>query len=78
MTSPPVLELTGLTRTYQSGQGRRTVLKGVDYSFHAGHMYAVVGPSGSAKTTLLSLASGLDSPTSEPSASRAATSPASA
>ncbi|MDQ0775721.1 putative ABC transport system ATP-binding protein [Streptomyces aurantiacus] len=63
VTSHPTLELTGLTRTYQKGQGRRTVLKGVDYSFRAGRMYAVVGPSGSGKTTLLSLASGLDSPT---------------
>ncbi|WP_455351995.1 ABC transporter ATP-binding protein [Streptomyces sp. SYSU K217416] len=60
----PVLELTGVARTYQSGNRKRTVLKSVDYRFEAGRMYAVVGPSGSGKTTLLSLASGLDSPTS--------------
>lgn len=66
MTSPtpdPVLELTGLTRSYQSGNRERTVLKGIDYTFKPGRMYAVIGPSGSGKTTLLSLASGLDSPT---------------
>ncbi|MFI1012833.1 ABC transporter ATP-binding protein [Streptomyces sp. NPDC020965] len=66
MTSPtpdPVLELTGLTRSYQSGNRERTVLKGIDYTFEPGRMYAVIGPSGSGKTTLLSLASGLDSPT---------------
>ncbi|MGV9316392.1 ABC transporter ATP-binding protein [Streptomyces sp. NPDC003691] len=65
MTSPrqdPVLELTGVTRTYRSGNRKRTVLRGVDYGFEPGRMYAVVGPSGSGKTTLLSLASGLDSP----------------
>ncbi|WP_327351281.1 ABC transporter ATP-binding protein [Streptomyces sp. NBC_01304] len=67
MTSPgaaPVLELTDLTRTYQTSNRRRTVLKGVDYSFESGRMYAVIGPSGSGKTTLLSLASGLDAPSS--------------
>ncbi|MER7172277.1 ABC transporter ATP-binding protein [Streptomyces mesophilus] len=59
----PVLELKGLTRSYESGNRRRTVLKGVDHAFEAGRMYAIVGPSGSGKSTLLSLASGLDSPT---------------
>ncbi|WP_283136145.1 ABC transporter ATP-binding protein [Rhizohabitans arisaemae] len=60
----PVLELTEVTRSYQSGNRRRTVLKGVSYAFEPGRMYAVIGPSGSGKTTLLSLASGLDSPSS--------------
>ncbi|MEU9608547.1 ABC transporter ATP-binding protein [Streptomyces sp. NPDC048057] len=67
MTSPtpaPVLELTEVTRSYQSGNRKRTVLKGVSYAFEPGRMYAVIGPSGSGKTTLLSLASGLDSPSS--------------
>ncbi|MFI9583885.1 ABC transporter ATP-binding protein [Streptomyces sp. NPDC052236] len=62
--SSPVLELTDLTRTYQSGNRKRAVLKGVSYAFEPGRMYAVIGPSGSGKTTLLFLASGLDSPTS--------------
>ncbi|MFF3734862.1 ABC transporter ATP-binding protein [Streptomyces sp. NPDC002476] len=59
----PILQLTGLTHTYQSGNSRRIVLKDVNYSFEQGRMYSVIGPSGSGKTTLLSLASGLDSPT---------------
>ncbi|MEU5343325.1 ABC transporter ATP-binding protein [Streptomyces sp. NPDC020766] len=62
-TTTPILQLSGLSRAYQSGTSRRTVLKDVDYSFEEGRMYAVVGPSGSGKTTLLSLAGGLDSPT---------------
>ncbi|MFE4668761.1 ABC transporter ATP-binding protein [Streptomyces sp. NPDC056716] len=62
-TPTPILRLTGLSRTYQSGNSRRTVLKDVNYSFEQGRMYSIVGPSGSGKTTLLSLASGLDSPT---------------
>ncbi|MFE8978740.1 ABC transporter ATP-binding protein [Streptomyces cyaneofuscatus] len=64
MTPPPVLELTGVTHTYQNGNRRRVVLKDIDHRFEAGRMYVLVGPSGSGKTTLLSLASGLDSPTS--------------
>ncbi|MGW1278242.1 ABC transporter ATP-binding protein [Streptomyces tsukubensis] len=64
-TAPgPVLELTDITHSYKSGHRKRSVLKGVGYSFEPGRMYAVIGPSGSGKTTLLSLASGLDSPTS--------------
>ncbi|MGW6457608.1 ABC transporter ATP-binding protein [Streptomyces sp. NPDC055078] len=62
LTPAPVLELTEVTRSYQSGNRKRTVLKGVSYAFEPGRMYAVIGPSGSGKTTLLSLASGLDSP----------------
>ncbi|MDG4858621.1 ABC transporter ATP-binding protein [Streptomyces sp. T-3] len=62
LNSAPVLELTDLSRTYQTSNRKRTVLKGVDYAFESGRMYAVIGPSGSGKTTLLSLASGLDSP----------------
>ncbi|MEV7251123.1 ABC transporter ATP-binding protein [Streptomyces cyaneofuscatus] len=58
----PILQLTGLSRTYHSGNSRRTVLKDVSYSFEQGRMYSVIGPSGSGKTTLLSLAGGLDSP----------------
>ncbi|MFE1402103.1 ABC transporter ATP-binding protein [Streptomyces sp. NPDC058770] len=59
----PILQLFGVSRTYQSGNSRRTVLKDLSYSFEQGRMYSVIGPSGSGKTTLLSLASGLDSPT---------------
>ncbi|MER7761634.1 ABC transporter ATP-binding protein [Streptomyces sp. NPDC097619] len=60
----PLLELDQVTRGYQHGTRRRSVLKGVTHRFEAGRMYAVTGPSGSGKTTLLSLASGLDAPTS--------------
>ncbi|WP_411076355.1 ABC transporter ATP-binding protein [Streptomyces sp. cmx-4-7] len=63
-TTAPILELTDVSRTYNTGNRRRVVLKSVSYAFQAGRMYAIVGPSGSGKTTLLSLASGLDAPTS--------------
>ncbi|MFC1432174.1 ABC transporter ATP-binding protein [Streptacidiphilus sp. N1-3] len=60
----PVLQLTGLTRTYPFRGRERAVLKEVSYAFESGRMYSVVGPSGSGKSTLLALAGGLDSPSS--------------
>ena len=60
----PVLRLSGLVRTFPSGNKNRTVLKGVSCDFEEGHVYSIVGPSGSGKTTLLALAGGLDAPTS--------------
>ena len=42
----------------------RAVLSGIDLSFEAGTMYAILGPSGCGKTTLLSLLGGLDLPSS--------------
>lgn len=40
------------------------VLKDVDIEFEAGKFYTIIGQSGSGKTTLISLACGLDSPSS--------------
>ena len=59
-----MLEVTELTKTYQSGSRLLTVLDNITFSLGAGEVCAVVGPSGSGKTTLLGLCAGLDSPTS--------------
>lgn len=58
--SRPVLDVQHLTKTYRSGDGELTVLKGVTFSLAAGATCAIVGPSGSGKTTLLGLCAGLD------------------
>ncbi|MDR0963856.1 MAG: ABC transporter ATP-binding protein [Clostridium sp.] len=42
---------------------KTSVLKGVNATFEAGKMYAILGSSGCGKTTLLSLIGGLDEPT---------------
>lgn len=50
--------------SYQDGTGIRTILDHVNFDFEAGKMYAILGVSGSGKTTFLSLISGLDTPMS--------------
>jgi len=59
-----MLEVKGLTKTYQSGSHELTVLDNISFTIKSGDLCAVVGPSGSGKTTLLGLCAGLDSPTS--------------
>lgn len=57
-----VLEVSDLTKTFQSGLKSLTVLDSVSFDLSAGDTCAIVGPSGSGKTTLLGLAAGLDAP----------------
>jgi putative ABC transport system ATP-binding protein len=55
-----LLTLTGVTKTYASGEGPLTVLDGIDLVLGAGTSLALTGESGSGKSTLLHLAAGLD------------------
>src|SRR3954452_16227441 len=60
-----VLEAIGLSKVYTGGDGGRiTVLNGVDLQVPRGQMVAVVGASGTGKSTLLHLLGALDQPTS--------------
>lgn len=56
-----ILALQQVSKTYQSGSRKLTVLDQVTFSILAGETIAIVGPSGSGKTTLLGLCAGLDS-----------------
>ncbi len=49
---------------YSYDNGKNLVLDNINYEFEKGKTYAIVGKSGTGKTTLLSLMSGLDSPKS--------------
>jgi putative ABC transport system ATP-binding protein len=55
-----LVEVRGVTKTYQRGRERIEVLHGVDLEIPAGDFLALMGPSGSGKTTLLNLIGGLD------------------
>ncbi|MFM8554799.1 MAG: ABC transporter ATP-binding protein [Betaproteobacteria bacterium] len=60
--SDPVLHCDNLSRSYQSGGFRLTVLTNVTLSVAAGEQIAIVGASGTGKSTLLHLLGALDSP----------------
>ena len=49
----PVVELKGLTRSFQQGGVKIDVLCGVDLAIMPGEIVALLGPSGSGKSTLL-------------------------
>jgi putative ABC transport system ATP-binding protein len=61
--SDPILQVSNLTKTLQSGAHRVEILRGVDFEIPRGQFVAVMGPSGSGKSTLLGLVAGLDRPT---------------
>jgi len=55
-----ILNISNLTKTYQSAGRTLTVLDNINFTVPAGSTNAIVGPSGSGKTTLLGLCAGLD------------------
>ena len=62
MSSKPIIELKRLSKSYQEGNKRRLVLNELDLSVAEGQMYVLLGRSGSGKSTMLNLLSGIDQP----------------
>ncbi|HSN89434.1 MAG TPA: ABC transporter ATP-binding protein [Thermoanaerobaculia bacterium] len=59
-----LVELRSLTKAYEEGDRRRTVLREADVSIARGELAVLVGRSGSGKSTVLNLMSGIDLPDS--------------
>lgn len=55
----PILELSGVSKSYGEGADRTDVLKDINLKVEDGEFIAIVGFSGTGKTTLISLLAGL-------------------
>ena len=62
MMEKPVIEVAGLNKAVESGDGRLVILQDISFAVMSGESVAIVGASGSGKSTLLGLLAGLDQP----------------
>ncbi len=60
----PIIETTGLTKTFGSNGAAVHALRGIDLTISRGEFVALIGPSGSGKSTLMAILGCLDRPTS--------------
>lgn len=56
----PLVRCDGVVKIYTSAAGRVQALRGVDLTIERGELLALVGPSGSGKSSLLRIIAGLD------------------
>mgnify|MGYP001099784687 CR=1 FL=1 len=57
-----ILNFEDVSYHYLDGSSNVSILNKANYSFEKGKIYAIVGASGSGKTTTIVLAGGLDKP----------------
>ncbi|WP_243369970.1 ABC transporter ATP-binding protein [Geotalea sp. SG265] len=63
MSDGALIRLSGITKTYGRGQGAFQALKGIDLAIAAGDFVAIMGHSGSGKSTTMNILGCLDTPT---------------
>lgn len=59
----PIVRLTNLTKSFAEGRRQRLVLDDVTANFRRGDFVVILGKSGSGKSTMLNLISGIETPT---------------
>jgi ABC-2 type transport system ATP-binding protein len=57
----PIISISGLTKTYKTGY---QALKRIDLDIQRGEIFALLGPNGTGKTTLISIVCGIVTPSS--------------
>jgi putative ABC transport system ATP-binding protein len=62
LPTEPAASCSGLVKIYRTATGEVHALKGIDAAFPSAAVSAVVGPSGSGKSSLLRILAGLDRP----------------
>ncbi len=63
MPQQAILKAVGLTKIYSTGRGQLELFRGLDLTVLRGEMVAIVGESGTGKSSLLHLLAALDTPT---------------
>jgi putative ABC transport system ATP-binding protein len=59
----PIVELSGVHKTYPLGQTTVHAVRGVSFQIDQGEFVSIVGPSGSGKSTILNMIGCIDTPT---------------
>ena len=60
MENQNFLQISGLKKSFGSGETRTEVLRGLDFTVTKGEICVLLGPSGSGKSTLLNIIGGID------------------
>ena len=60
MENQNFLQISGLKKSFGSGENRTEVLRGLDFTVTKGEICVLLGPSGSGKSTLLNIIGGID------------------
>lgn len=59
-----ILKMDNITKSFGSGHNKIQALKGINLEVNQGEFVSIIGPSGSGKSTFLTIAGGLQGPTS--------------